>query len=745
MNMHKSTGHLVTAIGSVLAMAAGVSFAPPASAQEESDTAIEEVIVTASRREEALQDVAVAVSVVDVGEFADAGLTGLADILTFVPGVSVDDSGGAFFNAVYMRGINAVGSAGVVSYVDDIPFGSSTVYTNSTPLDGTLLDLGTLDVMRGPQGTLYGASAIGGLLKFNTRDASLTDWTGSLSADLSSTNGGGLNQLYRFNANGPIATDTLGLSFTAFWKDKSGYIDNVTVPKNGWDDYEYYGASGSLRWAATDKLEITLQGLLQNSTQDGLATIQANHAQDAFLPGKGPAEPWYGEYQTGEDAVNPSEYEATLLGLTIEYQFGFGKLTSVTSSQEMSFLNSIDYTYIFAPYADLLYPDNAPHTSAIVVYDLGFDKLTQELRLTSNSDQKFEWIIGAFYSDEEGYQVQDLALEPPDPLAYFNFPSNYEELSLFATGTWYFTPDLDASLGIRYSDYSNDVELISEGPLAFSLPYTSLDDNVTTYLLNLRYRAGDNTSIYGRVASGYRPGGANFVLRDPVTGEPLTKSFFEPDTLWSYEVGVKGALLDGSFTYDLAAFYVDWEDYIIGVTVGPVGTMSNADKATSTGAEASFGLAVTDALIITGTLSYTNAELGADDPELGGREGEQLPNSPEWQGAIDVEYRFDLGELPAYIGAAWRYKDDMPVGFPGYTDSDGNTYPPATPRVVIDSYNLVDLRAGLHMGPFDAALYVTNVFDEWAYTSFSSSFAAISTGTPTRPRTFGAVVRWNFF
>jgi len=246
-----------------------------------------------------LQDVAIAVSVIDVGKFTDAGLTSLTDILPFVPGVSVVDTGAPFSNAVYMRGINAFLSAGVVSYIDEIPFGSSTVYTNPTPLDGTLLDLGTLDVMKGPQGTLYGSSALGGILKFNTRDASLTDWTGSLSADLSSTDGGGLNQLYRVNANGPIARDSLGMSFTAFWKDKSGYIDNVTIPKNDWDDYEYYGGSGSLRWLATEKLEITVQGLYQKSTQDGLATIQANHAQDALLPGKGPAEPWYGEYATG--------------------------------------------------------------------------------------------------------------------------------------------------------------------------------------------------------------------------------------------------------------------------------------------------------------------------------------------------------------------------------------------------------------------------------------------------------------
>jgi outer membrane receptor protein involved in Fe transport len=311
-----------------------------------------------------------------------------------------------------------------------------------------------------------------------------------------------------------------------------------------------------------DQLEITLQGLYQNSTQDGVATIEANWGQDQPFPGKGPTEPWYGEYETGQAALNPSEYEATVLGLTVDYDLGFGTLTSVTGSQDMSFVNSIDYTTIFAPVADFFFPDNAPHTSAVVVYDVGFDKITQEFRLTSESNQQFEWIVGAFYTEEEGGQIQDLVLNPPDVLFYADFPSNYEEWSLFATGTWYFTPDLDGSVGVRYADYSNDVELITEGLLAAPLPLSEIADTVTTYLFNLRYRATDNMSFYGRIASGYRPGGANFVLLDPGTGEPLTDQFFEPDSLWSYEAGVKGTSADGLFNYDVAVFYIDWEDYI---------------------------------------------------------------------------------------------------------------------------------------------------------------------------------------
>jgi outer membrane receptor protein involved in Fe transport len=745
MIAHKSTHYLAASIAALFTAVGGVFFAPAASAQDEAESALEEVIVTASRREEALQDVAIAVSVIDVNEFADAGLTGLPEILTFVPAVSLVDGGAPFSNSVYRRGINALLSAGVVSYIDEIPFGSSTVYTNPTPLDGTLLDLGTLDVMKGPQGTLYGSSAMGGILKFNTRDASLTDWTGSLSADLSTTHGGGLNQLYRVNANGPIATDTLGLSFTAFWRDKSGYIDNATLGKSGWDDYEYYGGSGSLRWAATDRLEITVQGLYQKSTQEGLATIQANHGQDALLPGKAAKEPWFGRYQTGETDINPSEYEAQVLGLTIDYDFGFAKLTSVTSTQEMSFVQTIDVTVPFAFYADLFFPDTAPHSSAVLVGDLGFEKLSQELRLTSASNEKFEWIVGGFYTDEEGHNIQDLVITPTAPLYFANFPSNYDEFSLFATGTWYFTPDLDASVGVRYSDYSNDVELNTVGPLIAPLPKTEISDNVTNYLFNVRYRAGDNTSVYGRIASGYRPGGANFVLIDPGTGQPITNPLFDPDELWSYEFGVKGSTEDGRITYDVAAFYIDWQDYIITVNRGGLNVAGNAEQAISKGIEASLGFAATDALTITGMVSYARAELGADEPDLGGAHGDQLPNSPEWSGALDFDYRFNIGDLPSYVGAAWRYKGNMPVGFPGYTDSSGTYWPPSSPRVELNGYSLVDLRAGTSFGPVDVSLYVTNLLDEWAYVNFAPSFVSASTGTPTRPRTIGAVVRWNFF
>lgn len=705
---------------------------------------MQEVIVTASRRKEPLQDVAMAVTTIDTDERIDAGHKGLTEILTFVPGVTVTNSGRPYLNNVYMRGINAQLSAGVTSYVDEIPFGSSTVYTQPTPLDGTLLDLGTLDVMKGPQGTLYGASALGGILKFNTRTPSLQVGTGSVSANLSNTRRGGLNQLYRANVNGPLVRDRLGGSLTIFREDTHGFIDNVAIGEDDWDDYEYYGGSGSLRWAVTDQLEVTFQGLYQNATQDGTSLVQANYAQDMPVPGFGPAEPIYGEYATGAANLNPSEYEASLAGLTIKYDTGFGELASVTSVQEMFFVQEQDVTTPFAGVADAFFPDSAPHSSAVLVGDLGFDKVTQEVRLTSDSNKSFEWIVGTFYTEEDGHNIQDLVVTPDVPLYFANFPSNYEEISAFANGTWYFTSKLDASFGLRYTDYSNDVELNTVGPLLAPLPLSEIGDQVTNFLVNLRYRPSDNTSFYSRVASGFRPGGANFILLDPETGEPLSQPFFEPDDLVSYEAGVKGTSADGRFNYDLAAYYIDWQDYQIGVVRGGIQVVGNAEEAVSRGIEASMGMAVTDALTLTGSLSYTNAELGADEPDLGGADGDQLPSTPEWQATLEATYNFRLGGWPAYAGASYRYKGEMPVGFDGFTDAAGNEFPPSAPRVWLDDYHLVDLRAGVALRDFDISLYVNNVFDEWAWTSFTPSFATIPTGAPTQPRTYGATVRWHF-
>lgn len=717
-------------------LSAQVMAQEPQSSADASPTLLEEVMVTASRREERLQDVAVAVAVLDPQSFANAGLTEITSVLPFVPGVAVQDTGSTYRNDVYIRGINATGAGGVGTYVDDIPYGSSTKDAGGgAPIDSTLLDLENLSVLKGPQGTLYGASAMGGVLKYKTRDPSTAAWRGEVSVDLSDTSGAGdLNQLYRLSTSGPLVADRLGVSVTGFWKDKAGYIDNVTIPKEGWDDYEYYGGSAALLFTPTDALSIKAQAMYQKSTQDGMATILASNQ----------GVPRFGDFAIGAPTLTPSVFETKLFGLTINYDFGFAKLTSITSYQDLDNLRNSDLTTPYASFADRYFPANAPHTSAIFTGELGWERTTQELRLTSESNKSFEWIVGAFYSREEGYNTQVIDTVPAEPEFFWvDFPSKYIEMAAFATATYYFTPALDISAGYRLSDTENNIQLDAIGPLVGALPHNVFNDRVSTYLLNLRYRPTERTSVFARAANGFRPGVANFRIRDTTTGVFLSDAFVQPDKLWSYEVGIKGRTSDGGLNYELAAFYIDWQDFQVNVSRGGILVATNGNKASSFGAEASVNWSLTDSFSVMSSLAYTEAQLEADDPNVGGSKGEQLPNSPKWTATLGFNYDFEVASVPAFFSGSYRYNGEFPVGFNGVT-IDGRAYSAASPRYINDSYDIVNLQLGVNTRRFEAALYVTNLFDEYAYTNITTSFSAGATAIPLRPRTVGVTLKTKF-
>lgn len=707
---------------------------------------LEEVRVTASRREEDLQDVALAVTVLEQEQLARGGRTSLPEILPFVPGVTVSHVGANFFNDVYIRGINATTVAGVGTYVDDIPYNSSTRYAGGgAPVDATLLDLDYVNVMKGPQGTLYGASAMGGIVQFKTRTPSMEAWSASASADISSTAGASVSQLYRAAANGPIVSDKVAVGISGFWKDKAGYIDNRTLGRT-WDDSEYYGGAASIVAAPIEALTLRALAMYQKSEQEGLATIQVNGRDNFPAPGLAQGTPIHGKYATGENVLNPSVFESKLFGLTAEYDFGPASLTSVSSYQELTRVQLLDFTVQFTGLADQLFPQRAPHLSATLDGALGWDKLIQELRLTSASNGKLEWIVGGFYSKEEGFNVQDLVFVPAEPTFYYaNFPSVYKERAMFGTATYFFTQALDASIGIRHSKTESSLELDNNGSLLINaIPKNIVEDEITTYLLNIRYRPSEEMSIYGRAASGYRPGGANFLIVDPITGAPLSEPSYRPDELWSYELGIKGTALGRRFAYDIAAFYIDWSDYQIGVARGGLGVAANAEEASSRGVEASLSVLATDALKFTASISHIDAQLDVDEPDLGGTKGTQLPVSPDWAGALGVNYSFMMGSLPAYVGGSWILTGKTPYGFSGYTDSDGVFHGPANPRYVADSYEILDLQAGLVTERFEASLYVKNALNEYAYSTFTPNATASSLAVPVVPRTYGVMLRINF-
>ena len=519
----------------------------PAVAQSKEGAVIEEVIVSASRRDEAIQDVPASVTSLDTENFLENGLKSLKDLEGFVPGLTVVSGGSPVDNNVSLRGIVGAGTATVATYVDDVPYGSATPYAGGArlSLDQVLGDIQRLEVIRGPQGTLYGASSLGGLLKYVTKEPSLSEAQGSIVADFSDTEDGGANQTYRAYVTAPLVEDQVGFSLSVFSDSFDGFVDD---PIRGIDDIDAYDMTGGdlkVRFDLTDQLTAKLLVMYQEADFDDTALIFVDANNDPLIDDR----------STTNFADTERDFEFELYALTVDYEFDWATLTSVSSYQTYQNDTLGDATATFGVSLDLGFGLPIGTTTAQVGELLDVERFTQEIRLTSNSNKNLEWIVGVYYTDEEADNDQPIVIG--GPLSFLggdiSAPSSYEELALFGSFTYYLNEDFDITLGARYSQNDVAVEVDSLSPLVGSFPSQSTDENVDTYLTTLRYRPSESTSLYARIASGYRPNGANAVPVDPTTGTPLGPTTFDPDEMWSYEVGLKGNV-GTNFDYELAVF-----------------------------------------------------------------------------------------------------------------------------------------------------------------------------------------------
>ena len=245
------------------------------------------------------------------------------------------------------------------------------------------------------------------------------------------------------------------------------------------------------------------------------------------------------------------------------------------------------------------------------------ERWAHEFRLTSANNEHLEWLVGLYYTKEESSNFQEAIGQPSGfNLVTQGFPADYKEKAAFGNLTYYFTPQLDATVGVRVS--SNDMGVLFSGTgflAGPALPRQTVSDDVQTYLFNARYRPNDDLSLYVRIADGYRPASANLPLRDPATGQILSVPFVRSDSLWSYEVGAKGNFAGGLFGYDVAVYRIKWEDLqvfrsFMGVNVG-----GNADSdVTANGIEATLTLQPSSTFNLVGAIAYARSELDDDDP-----------------------------------------------------------------------------------------------------------------------------------
>jgi len=735
--------------GALAACGAGL---PAVSAAQDKGSAqqIEEIIVTASRRSESLQDTPLSVATFDPNELAVGGLTKLSDVLDYTPGVYFSGGSAPTHNTISMRGVSTFTSAPTVgTYIDDVPLGSSSGKADGAGLviDAMKAGIERVEIIKGPQGTLYGASSMGGIVRYVTADPSTSDFSASISTDFSLTDHGGSNQKYTGRLSAPLVQGRIGLSLSGYYEDVGGFIDRIPQSASGAakdvDGYENYGGLAKLGVNITDRFSGSLLAMHDKVSFNG-RNIVALDGGPPFVPANGP-------YDTDTAySIDTSKFD--LVGATLNYEFDFANLISSTSYQEREVLSTTDLVADFGPLVALFCGctvNNAPFTGSTTT-----DRFVQEVRLVSKAAEKaagnFEWTVGGIYSKEESGNGQRLAGLPTNFLLLdVNIPSTVEETAAFANLTYFLAADFDLTIGARVADVKASVEVV-DGPqiLLNNVPPTTVKDTVDTYSFSARYRPTDNLSFYGRIASGYRPAAANLPLIQ--NGQNAAPAIVKSDTLWSYELGAKGYAADGLFSYDLAAWYIKWKDLQSTIYVNGAQTGGNAaSNVTAYGFEGAFTWAPSDRFRMIGSLAYADSTLDSDETlSFGAVAGENMPGIPAWTYALRASRDFKFGDsVDATVNAGLRYMDDRDTGFEGGTGANGQPITPLIFNFVAEDHVVADMSLELTRGKLSGSLYATNLFDKYAYSGGSARPAAgfiRATANVIRPRTVGFTLNYKF-
>lgn len=705
--------------------AGGTEVAPStAGPDDKSSIVVEEVVVTAQKRAERLQDVPQAVTVLSGIDLAKSGSTQFRDYASSIPGLGFNTTG-AGNTSINLRGLAAaqfeIGSR-VAQYVDEVPYGASNPFTfgGRFTLDAALSDVERIEVLRGPQGTLYGASSMGGLIKYVTARPETNRFGTDLRVGMSSTQDGDLGYNGSATINAPLSTDKAALRATGFWAHDAGYIDNTARNEDDVNQSDIYGGRLDLLLTPNDDLSVRLTAMAQEIRRDGEGTADYTFA---------------GGHPNGELSQNrpyPESFEQnfSLVSATIEYALGSADLVSISSYQSADSEYTQDYRYLVSLGGGAFSALGSQTTS-------DGDKFTQEVRLASASGQPLEWVIGGFYTREDftGGQVLlslDLAGQAlANNLYAYQLPSLYKEYAGFGTVTWHLTDKFDVSGGLRYAHNSQEKQVIGTGTIGSSLndPLRKSDDDVVTYLANARYHFNDRVTTYVRYATGYKAGGPNAVVIDSVTGEVLSPDTLEAETLESYEIGIKGHTAEYLFSFDAAAFYTEWEDIQVSTTRGTpgVGVYLNTPSARVRGGELTLEMRPLQALTLAGAFAFTDGELTEAAPDLRGVSGERLPNVPRFTAAVSADYEFSSSGLQPTLGISMRHVSDRMASYNANTSNRQYRLP---------AYEALDLRAGLVLGAVDVQLYVRNLLDERGQLS-AYTFQGFPQVAILQPRTLG--------
>ena len=673
---------------------------------------LQEVVVTASKRTQNSQDVPASLTALSSAELATQGVTGFNDYMTLVPSLADFSGGSEGHGAIILRGLNTgyyQTSNTVGYYIDDIPFSATSPLSVGAllTLDPDLSDIDHLEVLKGPQATLYGASTLGGLIKVVTNRPDPNAYSGDVQLGGSTVDGGGSGYDMVGVANIPLIDGSLALRMSGFDRDIPGYMTDVALGTHDRAMSRRQGGRIALRWVVAPNLDIQINTFLQSLYEGGWNYEFINLQTQQPLTG-----PY--TYSSDIDARFHTTYE--LYNVSINYTAGsLGTLTSSTSYARYHDLEIEDYDQWYGElnaFAPVPVPANADQP---LFFGPTMSKFTEETRFASNRMGPFEWLAGVFYTRElinypvELYNVIPPSLTPipgPDAVSLgVNSPAYYKEYAAFADLTYYISQSLDLTVGGRFSHNEQGVTDYTFG-FANTTPVTTgtTSDHDWSYLAALTWHLTQSVNTYARVASSYRPGGPELTPEPPFTA-------FKPDSLVNYEIGLKADWLDNRLRTNLAVYYMDWKNVQMSFVYNDFDVIANGGKATSKGVEFESQYAPIKNLTLSLNSAYTEAVLNSVSSGVseatGAVAGNQLPFTPRWAASALADYVMPLnGAMKALFGATYRYQGAKWSDYPLDPNNTG---------VIIPAYRTLELRTGLTWDRYKLMFRINNVTDSQGF------------------------------
>jgi outer membrane receptor protein involved in Fe transport len=724
-------GALAAALLAGVGAAPGAARAEAGSAPNGAEPSGGEVVVTAQKREERLKDVPVPVSTRTGQLLTEQGDYRIQNLQTELPGLSITPGGGvSTWQNIAIRGITTASGnhPRVAVTLDDVPLGATTYLGGGLFFpDFDPSELSRIEVLRGPQGTLYGASSLGGLIKYVTNNPSTERFGGSVEAGANGVeHGPNLGASVRGSVNAPV-NDKLAVLVSGFVNDLPGWIDDKLTGVKGVNEYRSSGVHASALWRPDDRVSVKLGGLheFDRGALDDVASIDNGAFEQPYPPETS-------DFTRRTDVLTLNSNIETKLA-TFTYIAGLNKIYLTNNDNctgNLGFLTQAEFGSGICAERDKTWNR----------------KFTQELRAEFHTGSHLDWLIGGFYAHEHGHWVLDyLALDPSSYATigdsiHFNFPTTTDEWAIFGDLTIRFNDRFDVQVGGRKSRISQTgneniigayyLPVFAGRSNPVSTPAGKTVDHPTTYLFTPRYKFSENAMVYVRLASGYSPGGFTVLLNSPLLPT------YKPEQTYNYEVGLKAQMFRGMLSLDASLYYIYWKDIQMSAT-DPKSKLYytiNGSNAISKGLEASAELRPAERTTISAWIDIAEAKLNKDLPPGGnfGLKGDRLPFSAPVSGYLSVEQRFDLPyQAIGFVRAAGTYTGNRLGIFE------------ATPaRLKLPSYETFDLYAGVTKGPWRVTAYLTNVTNELGVVSKSNS-PNLATFY-VRPRSFGLNVRREF-